>query len=1099
MGTLHAYQRYTFGLTVIGVLVAVVAGLGTTTFLPLFVFAPMLVSYVAMQMFQIVLPVGFGITFASAVALAAVAWMGPGPAVVLVACGGVVTGLVLRAPLDRLCVNSSVFVLSNALAGLAFKLAGGALGESFLVNPVPLLAAMAVHRVADMALVTTTVAVYKGRPLWVSFKDIGRLASLCMAATDLVSVPLVLAISAWGILPALLPITGAAVAASFALDRLAKRAHRRLLGELISSAGGVAPAGLPVDVSSELTRLVSALAEASGLGPEESDALRWAALLHDSGLTESAIGVSCSSEALSEEQLRRIREHPLRAAMRVGQVGSLLRVARILETHHEHHNGWGYPFGLKGDEITLPAALLGLAEAYLALTVLRSHRQKVLAPEEALRNIQSRAGEQFSPAAVQALEKCVATGALQVGEEGASRQSVATAVDRLYRLAGTPKLPLHLSVTGSGGDLWFRTGGPQRFMRRLFARDPLRLGRREKELATEWYQSLFDLGRTFSSSLTVQVIARQLAEAVHGLTTLPTVVHLVADDGETLLPAAVCGLPEEAVRGLRLSANKGLIGLAVTERRPVTSLNVAEDPRAMYQEKARVLGLKSLLCVPLRAADTPLGGISVNSPTVRRFPPSEVRALSVMADLAALALHNAFLYRKANSRLDQLGEAQAYLNAIFDTVPTGVLTLAADGRLMACNRQASRHLFDLGVVDRLRGDLAAGMDRAPWPGGHTLAERVSTPGEPDPAANPRPRVDGPFGVGPEPGEPATGTANLIEALHAKLGAEVLRQALETRRPCGPETVSAALPAGERFFKVWASPLYDSTGAASGLLVVLDDVTEAKSLAAEVHRTEKLAAVGEVAAKAAHEIKNPLASIRGFTQLMGLYCPVRNQWRECPRYVDHIAGEVDRLSEIAQSMLALARPARPLVAPGDLSAVVAETLDFLAGQASERGITIERAERPTGVTAEFDAGQVKQVVLNLVQNALDALAGPGGPPPGWRKVTVSVGHTRREGRRYVFIQVGDNGPGIQADDRAKVFTPFFTTKETGTGLGLPISKSIVEAHGGSIEVRSAPGRGCVFEVLLPALARPKSNGAASVEGRPPALTRPGNGTPAGLPG
>ncbi len=804
----------------------------------------------------------------------------------------------------------------------------------------------------------------------------------------------------------------------------------------------------------QLVRLVSVVADTAGLGIEETDALRWAALLHDTGLTDTAIEASASAEALSDEQLEEIKKHPLRASLKVGQVGNLLWVARILETHHEQHNGWGYPFGLRGDEIPLPAAILGLAEAYLALTNPRPYRHKVMGPADALRHLKSRAGEQFSPAAVAALEKCLASGALGVTAETGYRNVVELAIGRLRRLGGRPDLPVHEVLTGPGTDLWFRgQGGTRRFFERLLSVNPLRVRYRERDLPDEWYRTLFDLSRTFSSSLDVQVIAGQLAEAVHSLTTLPCVVHLLQVDDVTLTPAAVSGIPRSAVAGLKQGIEEGLLGLAISENRPVTSLDITEDPRAVQQETARALGVRSSLCVPLLAADTPLGVFSVNSPTIKRFSPVEVRALGALGSIAAMALNNALLYRKASDRLDQLIGAQIYLNTVFDTVPAGILTLGPAGNLVACNRQASRYLAELGLEPAARGSSAA--------------------------AEPVPRVDLYSSAGPAaaggPGVPSD--ADLIRLLRERLGSEAPARALETQRPCGPDTVSAPLPAGERFFEVWAAPLQDSSGRVSGLLVVLDDVTEAKRLAVEVERAERLAAVGEVAARAAHEIKNPLASIRGLTQLLGLYCPVQAEWDECPRYVGLVATEVDRLTEITQSMLTLARPASPSLHSGDLSTVVEETVALLSGKASEQGTTIERTVGRAGVMAEFDARQVKQVVLNLVQNALDALSGPGGPPPGWRKVTVSVGYARHDGERWAFVQVRDNGPGIRAEDRPKVFTPFFTTKETGTGLGLAISSSIVEAHGGRIEVRPARGRGCVFEVSLPASKRPKAGAAA----------------------
>jgi signal transduction histidine kinase len=550
---------------------------------------------------------------------------------------------------------------------------------------------------------------------------------------------------------------------------------------------------------------------------------------------------------------------------------------------------------------------------------------------------------------------------------------------------------------------------------------------REHELTAEWYRSLFDLGRVFSSSLSVREISEQLAEAVHHLTTLPCVVHLVMPDGCTLEPAAARGFPEEVLLNLKQGIGEGLMGMALHERRPVTSVDVASDARAAFRERAAVLGVKSLLVIPLLVSELPLGAVAVTSPTVRRFQPSEVRALDALGNLAAVALHNAVLYRKASDRLEQLNEAQSFLRTVLDTVPVGLVTLETDGHLSLGNRQASEYLAALGLE-----------------------------------------------VGPG------ATQDIMAELHRVLGVTTPKRALETGSPCGPDNVSAVVAGGERFFRVWASPLQDAGGEPTGVLVVLEDVSKSQRLEAEVRRTEKLAAIGEVAAKAAHEIKNPITSILGFLQLMGLYCPVRDQWGECTRYVNRASDEIGRLGEIARSMLTLAGPVRPALAAGDLSRPVMETIELLAGKASEQGVSLEGPAGPTGVTARFDSRQMRQVLLNLAQNALDAVAGPGGPVPGRRKVAVTLGYTRRDGRRLAFIQVRDNGPGVPDEDRTRLFTPFYTTKELGTGLGLPVSRSIVEAHNGTLDVRSGHGRGAVFEILLPASTTARSgDGAADV--------------------
>ena len=797
-----------------------------------------------------------GLTAVSSVALAAVVWTGCAPALLLQATGTATIGLVRRMGPSRIRMNVSRCVISIAAADFAFRHAGGVVGQPFGAMGVPLLAAGIALVLTDAVLMALALSLNQGRLLAACLGDLWGLPLALTALAVALSVPLLAAITLFGLYWALGGAALLAAGVSLGLKAVAGRAR----------------------------------------APHPP---RWAAVFHDAGLTDAAMETAATADPL----------------------------------------------------------------------------------------------------------------------------------------------PLPESLPGEGLDLWSRNGGSKRrFFWRLLSRGPLRLFQPDNDPAADWYRGLLDLSRAFSSSLNTQVIARQLADAVHSLTTLPCIVHLVAEDGLTLEPAAVNGLPAQAVETLHQTIHEGLLGQALTQRRPVISPSAAEEPW-------------SSLAVPMWVGGTPLGVIGVNSPMARRFLPSEVRALTALAGLASLALYNAFLYRKAGSRLERLVEAQTRLEAVVDTVPAGILIFTPDGRLVSVNSRATAHLADLGLV---------------------------LPGTPPEESA---------------GEVA---ANVIEAFAQRLGTTAPSRALAQRAPYGPEAVSADIEEGERHFEVWASPLHDSKGTLTGLLVILDDVTEARRLAAEVHRTEKLAAVGEVAARAAHEIKNPLAAIHGFTQLMGLYCPVRDGWRECSKYVERISGEINRLSEIAHSMLTLARPARPRFVTGNLAAVVEETIEFLAGKAAERGTTLERVGGPPTVIADFDARQLKQVLLNLVQNALDAVSGPGGPPPGWRKVAVAVGYTHRARQRHIFIQVRDNGPGLRGPDRAKVFTPFFTTKDTGTGLGLPIAKSIIEAHNGVIDLRPAHGRGCVFEILLPVSSGTSWTGsvlpAAAFDGSADEAADPGASTP-----
>ncbi|HBT46904.1 MAG TPA: hypothetical protein DEA73_03330 [Peptococcaceae bacterium] len=218
--------------------------------------------------------------------------------------------------------------------------------------------------------------------------------------------------------------------------------------------------------------------------------------------------------------------------------------------------------------------------------------------------------------------------------------------------------------------------------------------------------------------------------------------------------------------------------------------------------------------------------------------------------------------------------------------------------------------------------------------------------------------------------------------------------------------------------------------------------------------ERLAMVGELAAGMAHEIRNPLTSIRGFLQLLQGKYDRRGPEQE---YFQIMIEELDRINAIIKEFLSLAGPAQPQLKIADINEVVSEALLLAEQEALMNEVLLEFHKEENLPLLFLDPLQIKQVVLNLVSNAVQA-AGPGGYIKVW---------TRHEGGQgMVVIGVEDNGPGIPPDKLEKIFEAFYTSKEHGTGLGLTLSRRIVEGHGGRIEVTSRVGEGSCFRVYLP---------------------------------
>ncbi len=240
--------------------------------------------------------------------------------------------------------------------------------------------------------------------------------------------------------------------------------------------------------------------------------------------------------------------------------------------------------------------------------------------------------------------------------------------------------------------------------------------------------------------------------------------------------------------------------------------------------------------------------------------------------------------------------------------------------------------------------------------------------------------------------------------------------------------------------------------------------------------DRLAALGQMAAGLAHEIRNPLGSIKGAAQFLQ---PAKSEGHDVKdlrrdtiregqgEFLDIIVEEVNRLNKIVSQFLDYARPYRGEQRPLEVADVLKKTLSLLPKEPQESGaveIVTSFADKMPPVRA--DAEQLLQVFLNLSLNAVQAI--PAGGGSGKVLISTALRRATRRGAAAAFLEVRfrDTGVGIPAGDLKNLFIPFFTTKEKGTGLGLPISQRIIENHGGTIEVRSQPGEGATFTVLLP---------------------------------
>jgi PAS domain S-box-containing protein len=254
-------------------------------------------------------------------------------------------------------------------------------------------------------------------------------------------------------------------------------------------------------------------------------------------------------------------------------------------------------------------------------------------------------------------------------------------------------------------------------------------------------------------------------------------------------------------------------------------------------------------------------------------------------------------------------------------------------------------------------------------------------------------------------------------------------------------------------QVSTSRMRDVDGRVLGAVVTLEDVSEVKALTDQLIRADRLAAMGELTAGVAHEVRNPLGIIRASVQL------VEESGAERERVLQAtgvIKQEIDRLDKVIKALLDFGRPSKPHRVLTDIGPVIDDVVLFTSQFAGRSRVSI-RAEGTKGLPLVLaDADQLKQVFVNLVSNAVQAMENRGG--------TIRLMPSNDDG--FVSIAVIDDGPGIPPGDLRKIFDPFYSTRDDGTGLGLTMVHRIVDEHDGHIEVKSTLGEGASFIVSLP---------------------------------
>jgi two-component system nitrogen regulation sensor histidine kinase GlnL len=393
-------------------------------------------------------------------------------------------------------------------------------------------------------------------------------------------------------------------------------------------------------------------------------------------------------------------------------------------------------------------------------------------------------------------------------------------------------------------------------------------------------------------------------------------------------------------------------------------------------------------------------------------------ASELLEERTALEAAHAELER----RFAELSDLKSYTDHVFGSLTSGIVALDLDGRVVTLN-PAAESLTGCRLAD-VRGR----------PGAEAFAHM------------------------PELSE------LLARALITRMGEAVVSASL-TRPGAPPSQV-----------ELTTEPLRGAEGKDLGVVAVLRDLTKVRQLEEQLRRSDRLAALGTLAAGLAHEIKNPLTSLLTFSRHLSRRFG-DERFRE--RFQSVVPRELERINAIVDGLLRLSRPSRLTLSRVTVPDLIEQVLELYGNQLDAKQITLVREYSPGLPAIDADREQLYQVVGNLVTNALDAM--PDGGTLTVRTDFSDAGATAfvASGRWFVSqrirIEIADTGAGIPPVQSAQVFDPFFTTKRSGTGLGLAIVHKIVEDHGGSIVFRPVPGGGTVFTVLLPLSGRRADRG------------------------
>ena len=568
------------------------------------------------------------------------------------------------------------------------------------------------------------------------------------------------------------------------------------------------------------------------------------------------------------------------------------------------------------------------------------------------------------------------------------------------------------------------------------------LSKNKKRLDAKEINALLEISKAIASGLYLEDVLRLIVTVTANIMNSKICSLWIFDERDQKLKLkATQSISEEYLKERSLALGEGVVGGVALRNQPMAILDVLKDPLYKEKELAKKEGLVSMLSVPMCVKDRVIGVINCYTSFPHSFSKSEEEILTTVANQAAICIEN--------SGLTEAFDIDEILRLVLEGVTKNIGFDRARLYLINEKRNTLECKMAVGIDEEKIKGIALHLDPEDSAVARSVLERkpfiIQDAGQ-DPRVNPFLR------------EKLNLHSLLVVPLLAKgkaLGA-IAADFLEPNKSITKETVESVTAfAQQAGLAIYNAFMYQELKAFSQQMEekIQKTTADLRKTEAQLIRSEKLAALGQLAAGIAHEIRNPLTSINILIHSLTENFPPESARREDLQVIEE---EIRRINEIVDQFLRFARPAPPLLQKADALSIFEETLQLLRPQMEKHRIIVQK-EFQVLRPISMDREQMKQVILNLLLNAVQAM--PNGGRLTLRGQVLEDGH-------WVTLSIQDSGIGIPSEDMDKLFDPFFSTKEGGVGLGLSIAHRIIDQHHGKIEVESAPGKGTLLTVWLP---------------------------------